>query len=103
MSTVATPTARIPYRMLSAMTIAHALIVLLLWLTVLMADAQLISARLWLALFCLWLVWPLGLVLHPARSLKHVAVPSLIGLALLAPAMPVAFSFTAWSIGGFAP
>jgi hypothetical protein len=103
MSAAATATALVPYRLVAAMAIAHALVTLLLWSAVLIADLQVVSARIWLALVWLWLVWPVVLAFHRDRSLKRVAVPSLIGLALLAPCIPVAFAFTAWTIGGFAP
>jgi hypothetical protein len=103
MSAATTPTAWVPYRLLAAMAIAHAFVALLIWLGVCMANTQFMPARAWSVLVWLWLVWPLVLALHPARSLKRFAVPLLVGLALLAPCIPVAFMFTAWAIGGFAP
>ena len=103
MSATATLAALIPYRLVAAMAIAHALVVLLLWSAVFIVDVQLVPARVWLALIWLWLLWPFALALHRERSLKRVAVPSLIGLVLLAPCIPVAFALTAWAFGGFAP
>ena len=91
------------FRVLASITVAHALVVLLLWLGVFYADVQFISGRVWLVLLWLWLVWPLLLAFHPGRSLRGVAVPLLVGIALIAPCVPTAFAFTAWVIGGFAP
>lgn len=85
------------------MPIAHALVALTVGLVAVVADVYVMPARVWLVVVWLWLVWPLSLALHPERSLKRVAVPSLIGLAILAPCIPMAFAFTAWSIEGFAP
>jgi hypothetical protein len=103
MSATITPTARVPYRLLAAMAMAHAFVALLIWLAVFTADTQLIPARVWAAFVWLWLVWPVLLALHPGRTLKRLAIPLLVSLALLAPCIPVALMFTAWAIGGFAP
>jgi hypothetical protein len=91
------------FRALSAGTIVHASIVLLLWLGVFYADLEIISGRWWLLLVWLWLIWPPLLVLHPVQTVKRVAVPVAVGLALMIPCIPTAFSFTAWALGGFAP
>lgn len=37
-----------------------------------------------------------ALALHPAGSLSRVAIPVAIGLALLAPSIPVLLEYTAW-------
>jgi hypothetical protein len=67
------------------------------------AEWNFVSTRCWLLLFWLWPLWPLLLVLHPARTLKRVSAPVVIGIALLVPCIPTAFMFTAWTIFGFAP
>ena len=91
------------FRVLIAATIVHALIVLLLWLGMFYAHLELISGRWWVLLVWLWFVWPLLLVLNPARTLKSVAVPVYIAVALMVPCIPAAFALTAWSLVGFAP
>ena len=91
------------FRALAAAAIAHALIVLFLWFGIFYADLDLIPGRWWLLLFWSWPVWPLLLVLHPVRTIKRVAVPVAIGIALLVPCFPTAFAFTAWALGAFAP
>lgn len=91
------------YRVVASVAVGHALVVFLLWLGVFFADVQLISGRVWLILVWLWLVWPILLALYPGRSRRGLAVPLLVGFALIAPCIPTAFVFTAWAIGGFAP
>jgi hypothetical protein len=92
-----------PYRALSVAAVVHALVVLLLWLGVFYAHWDLIPGRWWLLLMWLWLIWPVLLTLHPARTLRRVAVPAALGAALLGPCLPTAYAFTTWVIGGFAP
>lgn len=91
------------FRALAGGAIAHALIVLLVWLGVFYADLDFISAPWWLLLFWSWPIWSLLLMFHPVRSFKRVAVPVSIGIALLVPCIPTAFAFTAWTFGNFAP
>ena len=89
--------ARRSYGFLAGLCVAHALALLLIWL----GDS--LSPRVWLFFSWLWLVWPPALALHPARSARRVMIPVLCGAALLAPCVPTIATFTAWSIGGFAP
>lgn len=91
------------FRALAGGAIMHALIVLLVWLSVFYFDLDLVSGQWWLLLFWSWPVWSLLLILHPVRSFKRVAVPVSIGIALLVPCIPTAFAFTVWTLGGFAP
>ena len=91
------------FRVLAVAAIAHALIVLLLWLGVFYADLDFIPGHRWLLMFWAWLVWPLLLILHPARTFKRVAVAVAICVALLVPCLYTAFALTAWALGGFAP
>ena len=89
------------FHRLALLAICHASVVLLLWVGVFNADLQLISERSWLILAWLWLAWPLLLALHPARSLRRVSVPLIIGTVLLIPCAPTMFALTVWAIGGF--
>lgn len=91
------------FRALAGGAIVHAFIVLLVWLGVFYADLDLIPGHWWLLLFWLWPVWPFLLILHPVRTLKRVAMPVAIGIALLVPCIPTVLAFTSWTFGGFAP
>ena len=86
---------------LAAAAIAHASVVFLLWLDVFYAESGLVTEQWWLMLVCLWVVWPLALVIHPAATLKRVSAAMVIGVALLAPCIPTALAFAAWEIVGF--
>jgi len=56
------------YRTLAAISIAHALLILLLWVGMFYFDFS-VSGRAWLVLALLWLIWPLVLSLaQPDRS-----------------------------------
>ena len=74
---------------------------LLLWAGAFYAEVRSISGRAWTFLAGLWLIWLIVLTLHPARSFSGVAISAAIGLALLAPCLPVLWAYTAWAIGGF--
>jgi len=91
------------YRTLAAISIVHAVLILLLWVGMFKFDFDAVPGRAWLILFLLWLIWPLVLLLHPERSAVRVLVPCLVGIALLAPCLSTAWTFTVWAIGGFAP
>jgi uncharacterized membrane protein YGL010W len=91
------------YKILGALAVAHAALVLLLWLAVFYAEIDVLSGRAWLALVWLWLLWPLALAFHPRRSLKRFVVPTIVGVAVLAPCIPTAYTFTSWAVFGFAP
>ncbi|MGH8713873.1 MAG: hypothetical protein ACREYB_07695 [Casimicrobiaceae bacterium] len=86
------------FQVLALLCVAHALIVLLLWIGRSFADLSLLSGQLWLALAWLWLVWPLLLVLHPAGSARRIFLPVFVGVVLIAPCMATIFLFTAWAL-----
>jgi len=91
------------YKILGTLAIAHAALVLLVWLAVFYAELDVLSGRIWLALVWLWLFWPLALAFHPRRSLQRFVVPTILGVVFLAPCIPTAYTFTAWAVFGFAP
>jgi len=91
------------YKILAGFAIAHAALVLLVWLGVFYADLHVLSAKVWLTLVWLWLLWPLVLALHPGRSLLRFVVPIVLGAVVLAPSIPTAYAFTSWTVFGFAP
>jgi hypothetical protein len=91
------------YWFVAIVTVGYALAVLALWAGALYADLYPISGRAWTLVAWVWLLWPMVLIIHPARSLLRVALPSAIGLLILAPCIPVLFAYTAWSFQGVAP
>lgn len=86
------------FQVLALLCVAHALIVLLLWIGQSFANFSLVSGQIWLALAWLWLVWPLLLVLHPAASPRRIFIPVFTGVVLLAPCMATIFLFSAWAL-----
>jgi hypothetical protein len=91
------------FRALAALAIVHALLVALMWAGEFYFDVTILPGRWWLPLAWLWLAWPVVLLIHPDRSPLRVFVPCSIGLALLAPCLSTRWTFTVWTIGGFAP
>lgn len=86
------------FQVLAVLCVAHALLVLGLWIGHAFAGASPLSGQAWLTLAWLWLVWPLLLVLHPARSRRRIFVPVFIGVVLIAPCMATIFLFSAWAL-----
>jgi hypothetical protein len=93
----------IGFRALTVGAVVHALVVLAFWAAEFIADLHVISARWWLALAWLWLIWPVVLAFHPARTWKSVAIALGVGIALLLPCVSTIYTFTVWAIEGFAP
>ena len=92
------------FRLLVALCIVHALIVLALWAATFLAGFKpLLPASVWVAFAWLWLAWPAAIMLHPSRSPLRVLLPALVGVVLLAPCAPTIFAFTVWWLIGFAP
>jgi len=90
------------FELMALLCIAHALIVLLLWIVHSFAKMSLLPGQVWLGLAWLWLVWPLLQVLHPAATPRRIFVPVVIGVVLIAPCMATIFLFTAWALDGSA-
>lgn len=57
----------------------------------------------WMPLACAWVLWPVALLLHPARSPRRVVVPVLLGGVLWVPCALLLFIFLCWSSRGLAP
>jgi hypothetical protein len=91
------------YWFVAGLTVGYAALVLLVWIVALYADVYWLSGRAWTLMAWLWLAWPVTLALHPVRSLSRVAIPVAIGLAFLAPCIPVLWEYSMWVFGGVAP
>jgi len=91
------------YQIFARLAVLHAAVVLVLWLAATFADVMPVSGRAWTAIVWLWGVWLPLLALHPGRSRWRFIVPTGVSLLLLAPSLPTAYAFTAWSLGGFSP
>jgi hypothetical protein len=89
------------HRWLAIASVSHAATVFIIWLTAI--NHPLIPPKLWIVIGWLWFLWPIVLSFHTGRSLSRVLVPTIIGLAFLAPCLPSLAAFTAWNIHGFAP
>ena len=89
------------YLILAGAAILHALI---LMLTIKFnLGKEIISCRRWVVLVWFWFLWPIILLIHPARSLRRWLIPVGVGLLLLLTCWAEIYVFTAWSIDGFAP
>ena len=95
---VQTP-APLTYRIIASATILHALILMLL----IRFNLPIISGRTWIVLVWLWLLWPIIILIHPARSLRRWLIPVGVGILLFIPCWFEIAAFTAWRINGFAP
>jgi uncharacterized membrane protein YoaT (DUF817 family) len=91
------------FRALAVGAVTHAAVVLAFWLIEFVAHVHVIPGRWWLTLALLWLIWPVLLALHPARTAMRVTVVLGIAVALLLPCASTIYTFSAWAIQGFAP
>ncbi len=85
--------------------LVHALLVLAWWCAAFCADIDipLITGRMWLAVAWAWLCWPIYALVR-RRHLSRLTFGAIaIGAAVLVPAIPTTYTFSAWAIGGFAP
>ena len=92
-----------PFLWIAVGLIVHALAILAVWIVTFRFDIELMPARVWLAGAWAWLFWPLAMLLHPARFRMALLVPLGVALVLLWPCLGTIYTFTVWSITGFAP
>jgi hypothetical protein len=90
------------YRVLAVLAVLHSAAVFTVWLFA-RPGAFPLPPRVWVIFAWCWLIWPLVLSLHRGHSLLRFVVPVALSLALLIPCVPLLLTFTAWSVGGFAP
>ena len=93
------------HRGIAIAALVHALLVLSWWYAAIWADIDIpfVSGRMWLAVAWAWLCWPIY-VLMRRRHLPRLTFGAVAaGAAVLAPAIPTIYTFSAWAIGGFAP
>lgn len=90
-------------KVIAISAVAHAALVTADWMAMLYWGSPFISARLWFVVGWLWLVWPVLLFVTKARSSRVAIAGVVLGAVTMLPSIPVIYSFTAWSIQGFAP
>src|SRR6266480_4177253 len=90
--------APLTYRILAGAAILHALILMLM----IRLSLNIISGRTWIVFVWFWFLWPIVLLIHPARSLRRWLLPVGVGILLLIPCWFEIAAFTAWRINGFA-
>ena len=91
------------YRIVAFGAVAHALLVMILWAVAIYADEILVPGGVWLIGAWAWLGWPIFLAVVRDRASRLTAAAVVIGAFILAPAVPTIDTFSAWSLGGFAP
>ena len=97
-------TIRLSDKVIASGVVVHAILLVACWYAAIRAgiDVPLISGRPWLLLVWAWLAWPIYIFAR-WRVSKLTVGALLLGAAIMVPALPTAYAFTAWSIGGFAP
>ena len=87
------------YCLLAGTMIIHAAIMSICFMTGLGPKSSIFILLGWL-----WFIWPIVLLIHPARSLRRWIIPSGIGFLLFMPSLIGIFVMTIWKFGnGFAP
>jgi len=103
----AEPTSSISMRtimkVLCGLGVLHALAVVLIWVSQFAFDIALIGARAWLILAWGWLIWVFILVPLRKHAPRLVLSTLLLTAVLLTPCVTTVYTFTAWSVEGFAP
>ena len=90
-------------RFLASGAIVHAGLVTADWWAALYADIVVVPSRIWLIVAWNWLIWPFGLVVARKQASRLTVGAVAIGGLLLVPSVPIIYTFTVWSIGGFSP
>lgn len=85
------------YRLLAGAAILHPVILALIFFS----PNSSISGRTFILLGWPWFVWPIVLLIHPARSLRRWLIPVGIGFLLFLPSLTGIFFITIWKFNGF--
>src|SRR5215831_6431294 len=89
-------------RLIAGAALAHAIFVTSWWWAAMYPHIVPFSVRVWVVVAWLWLVWPLLLLVRRREASRFASVAVLIGAGIIVPCVPTIFTFTAWSINGFA-
>jgi hypothetical protein len=89
------------YKCLAAASVGHAFLVFLIWIGHIYYDYSPLSAITWASFACLWLAWPLVLVIHPRKSPIYLAGSLILGIAMLLPCATTIYAFIVWTLYGF--
>jgi len=81
----------------------HAALVCGIWILVFKFDRDVMPGKLWMVLAFAWTVWVVAAVRSPPEGRRRWMLAIAIGMLVLAPAMPTLYTYTVWSIEGFAP
>jgi hypothetical protein len=90
-------------RIIAVGAVVHALAITAIWAAMFYADIAVLSGPIWLVFAWLWLTWPVSLVVA-RRNIGRLTVAAVVASAvILLPTITTMYTFTVWSIGGFAP
>jgi hypothetical protein len=81
----------------------HAILITVLWILDFKFDIHILSAKIWLGIALMWLLWIPAAVLFRPRKLKHSLITGIAGILILMPTYSTIYTFTVWAVGGFAP
>jgi hypothetical protein len=90
------------HRAIASGALVHAAVIAASWWLMFYADVDVIPGKVWVVLAWAWLVWPVVVVVWRQASRLTVAALGL-GILIMVPCASTIYTFTAWSIGGFAP
>jgi hypothetical protein len=91
-------------RVIAIAAVVHASLVTGWWWASIYADIDIpiVNGRIWFVAAWAWLAWPIY-VLARAKATRFTVAALVFGAVVIAPAVPTIYTFTVWSIGGFAP
>jgi hypothetical protein len=90
------------HRAIASGVLVHAAVIAGLWWLMLYADVEVIPGTYWVVLAWAWFVWPV--VVFAWRQASRLTVAALVvGALIMVPCASTIYTFTAWSINGFAP
>jgi len=90
------------HRAIASGSLVHAAVIAGSWWFMFYADVAVIPGKLWVVLAWAWLVWP-GVVVGWRQASRLTVVALAVGALIMVPCVSTIYTFTAWSINGFAP
>jgi hypothetical protein len=88
---------------LNVACLLHAILITVLWILDFKFNIHILSAKIWLAIALMWLLWIPGAALFRPRKLKDSLITGIAGILILMPTYSTLYTFTVWAAGGFAP
>jgi len=81
----------------------HAILILGIWVLVFKFNLDVMPGKVWMGLALVWFVWLVVAVMSKRENRMRWVFVIAIGVLLLSPTISTLYTFTVWSIEGFAP